>query len=166
MMMSNGEVDDARQYRRALGAFATGVCVVTTGVGDQVVAITINSFTSVSLTPRLVLWCLDDRSDRYRYFQEAESFAISVLGADQEPISSRFARSGALWAEAQDLTTLAGAPVIAGALAALACRTVEKRTLGDHLVIVGEAFAHDARTGDGLTYFRGRYGVAASPADL
>jgi flavin reductase (DIM6/NTAB) family NADH-FMN oxidoreductase RutF len=164
--MSNAEVDEARQYRRTLGAFATGVCVVTAKVGEQVVAITINSFTSVSLTPRLVLWCLDDRSDRYSYFAQAETFAISVLGADQEPISSRFARSGAFWAEAHDLADLSGAPVIRGALAALACRTVETRTLGDHLVIVGEAFAHDGRAGDGLTYFRGRYGLAASPADL
>lgn len=164
--MTNAEVDEGRMYRRTLGAFATGVCVVTAPVDGQVAAITINSFTSVSLTPRLVLWCLDDRSDRYRYFAEAEQFAISVLGAEQEPLSSRFARAGAFWASPEDLGDLAGLPVMAGGLAALACRTVERRTLGDHLVIVGEAFAHQARQGDGLTYFRGRYGLAASPADL
>jgi 3-hydroxy-9,10-secoandrosta-1,3,5(10)-triene-9,17-dione monooxygenase reductase component len=166
MAMDGGEMDDGRVYRRVLGTFATGVCVVTTKVGDQVAAITINSFTSVSLTPRLVLWCLDDRSDRYRYFAEAEQFAISVLGADQEPVSSRFARSGAFWADATGIADLAGVPVIAGGLAALACRAVERRTLGDHLVIVGEVFTHQARLGDGLTYFRGRYGQAQSPSDF
>jgi flavin reductase (DIM6/NTAB) family NADH-FMN oxidoreductase RutF len=164
--MDSGDLDDSKTYRRALGAFATGVCVVTAPSQVKVAAITINSFTSVSLTPRLVLWCLDDRSDRYRFFAEADQFAISVLGADQEAVSSRFARSGAFWAEPQDLTEVAGVAAITGALSALACRTVERRTLGDHLVIVGEVFGFAAKPGDGLTYFRGFYGQAASPGDL
>lgn len=164
--MDTGEIDDGRVYRRALGTFATGVCVVTAQTGAQVAAITINSFTSVSLVPRLVLWCLDDRSDRYRFFAEADQFAISVLGAAQEPISNRFARSGGFWAEPEDLADFAGVPTIAGALACLACTAIEKRTLGDHLVLVGEVFAHQTRAGDGLTYFRGRYGLAPSPPDL
>jgi flavin reductase (DIM6/NTAB) family NADH-FMN oxidoreductase RutF len=164
--MDSGDLDDIKIYRRTLGAFATGVCVVTAPAQGKVAAITINSFTSVSLTPRLVLWCLDDRSDRYRLFAEADQFAISVLGAEQEAVSSRFARAGGFWAEAQDLTDLSGVAAITGALAGLACRAVERRTLGDHLVIVGEVFGFSARPGDGLTYFRGRYGQAPTPTDL
>lgn len=150
------------QYRRALGAFATGVALVTADGPKGPVGIVVNSFTSVSLTPRLVLWCLGDQSDRYGVFATAERWAINVLAATQEPLSRRFVRAGAVDAADVACARLADAPVLSGALSIFACRSHERRKLGDHLVIVGEVLAYEARDGDGLTYYRGRYGVASS----
>jgi flavin reductase (DIM6/NTAB) family NADH-FMN oxidoreductase RutF len=141
------------------------VAVITTGQGAQARAITVNSFTSVSLTPRLVLWCLDDRSDRYGTFATAEAWGVSILGAGQDPISNHYAKQGNAIALAEHLDHADGVPVIADALAWLRCRTFETKKLGDHLLIVGEVTAFGQhRDADGLTYFRGRYGLAPMPA--
>lgn len=162
--MSGGEHEDSRAYRRALGSFATGVCLITAPDGDGAAAITVNSFTSVSLKPRLILWCLDDRSDRYAAFATAAVFGVNVLSATQQTVSSRFAQPGVWQVEADALARLEGVPVLNAGLARLACRTHERITLGDHLVVVGEVLGFAADDGDGLTYFRGRYGEALSPA--
>ena len=69
-------------YRRALGVFATGVCVVTADSPAGPLGITVNSFTSVSLTPRLVLWCLDERSDRWPVFAAADDL-LDLLDEDR-----------------------------------------------------------------------------------
>ena len=155
---------DDKAYRQALGCFATGVCVVATRAKGAVSGITINSFTSVSLTPRLVLWCLDDRSDRYAAFAEARVWGLSVLAPDQQEIASRLARQGGHAIEdGETLDGPEGAPLLPGALAHFACRTWRTTTMGDHLVVVGEVVGFDMRAGDGLTYFRGRYGRAPQP---
>jgi flavin reductase (DIM6/NTAB) family NADH-FMN oxidoreductase RutF len=156
--------DDNRAYRRALGNFATGVCLITAPGADGVSAITINSFTSVSLQPRLILWCLDDRSDRYQMFAAAATFGVNVLAADQQAVSTRFAQPGVFKVEAEALDHWEGAPVLRHGLARMACRTFERIVLGDHLVIVGEVVRFGVEEGDGLTYFRGRYGEALAPA--
>jgi flavin reductase (DIM6/NTAB) family NADH-FMN oxidoreductase RutF len=127
----------------------------------------VNSFTSVSLTPRLVLWCLDDRSDRYALFAGAPVWGVNVLAADQQAVSSRFARTGSSALETGDYErwSAEGPPLLTHALTRLACRTYETRTWGDHLVIVGEVTQFATLAGDGLTYFRGRYGAAATPPE-
>ncbi len=158
--MSEVLLDDEHDYRRALGAFATGVALVTTDTPGGPAGIVVNSFTSVSLKPRLVLWCLGDRSDRYGAFSVAGRWAVSFLSAEQQATSVRFAAPGSAPPQATTFARLAGAPVIEGALARLVCRTHDRLTLGDHLLIVGEVEAFDSRGGDALTYFRGRYGVA------
>jgi 3-hydroxy-9,10-secoandrosta-1,3,5(10)-triene-9,17-dione monooxygenase reductase component len=157
--------EEGQAYRRALGAFATGVAVITVDGPIKPKAMTVNSFTSVSLTPRLVLWCLDDRSDRYALFANAPVWGVNVLAADQQGVSSRFARTGSSGLEAGDFErwTAEGPPVLTHGLTRLACRTYETRTWGDHLVIVGEVTAFSSQPGDGLTYFRGRYGQALTP---
>ena len=155
---------DDKAYRRALGAFATGVAVVAARTPAGVSGITINSFTSVSLSPKIVLWCLDDRSDRYAVFAEAKVWGLSILAPSQQDIASRLARQGGHALEPGDtIDGPEGAPWLPGALAHLACRTRETHTMGDHLVIAGEVIGFDLRDGDGLTYFRGRYGVAPAP---
>src|ERR1700744_3373828 len=83
---------DVRAFRQALGAFPTGVAVVTTAEpGHHPLGITVNSFTSVSLDPPLVLWCLDRKSDRFERFTKASCFTVSVLGTAHEEISARLA---------------------------------------------------------------------------
>jgi len=151
--------DPDRAYRTALGAYATGVAIVTAPSAPGIAAITINSFASVSLAPKLVLWSLGDQSDSYPVFSRAETFGISVLGAAHEEMARAYAKEGRSCASAGDVEMLADVAVLKGAIAALACRTFERRVLGDHLVIVGEVMDFVAREGAGLSFHRGRFGA-------
>ena len=151
---------DAADYRRALGAFATGVCVVTADSVAGPLGITINSFTSVSLTPRLVLWCLDENSERWAPFSAAEAFSIHVLDAGSQALSNRFAKGVGLLSEGEYERIGNAPPRLSGAVARFDCRTHERVQMGDHLIIVGEVEAFEASDGATLTYFRGRYGTA------
>lgn len=153
-------MDDHQEYRRALGAFATGVALISTESPAGPVGIVVNSFTSVSLRPRLVLWCLGDQSDRYVTFSSASRWAVNILAESDREMSMRFAQPGSIASQEQTFARLADAPVIAGAIARLVCRTHDRIAMGDHLVIVGAVEAFDAAPGDALTYFRGRYGLA------
>jgi flavin reductase (DIM6/NTAB) family NADH-FMN oxidoreductase RutF len=162
--MGGNTLEEGWAYRRALGCFATGVCLITVADGAGPAAITVNSFTSVSLEPRLILWCLDAGSDRYRLFAEAEAFGVNILNSDQQSVSARFAKPGASRIEPEWIEYWQGSPVLNQGLARLACRTHNRVIMGDHLVIVGEVHRFDAEPGPGLTYFRGRYGEALEPA--
>ena len=150
---------DVMAYRKALGAFATGVCVVTADSSLGPLGITINSFTSVSLTPRLVLWCLDERSERWSAFCAAETFSIHVLDAHGEALSRRFARGIGLM-EPHEFERVGEAPPRLAAAARFDCRTHSRVQMGDHMVIVGEVVDFETSDAAALTYHRGRYGVA------
>ena len=81
---------DSVAFRQALGQFATGVCVVTVNDANLgPIATTVNSFSSVSLDPALVLWSIQNASDHFSVYTECEQFGISVLNADQADISGR-----------------------------------------------------------------------------
>lgn len=147
-------------YRRALGAFATGVCVVTADSTNGPLGITINSFTSVSLTPRLVLWCLDERSERWPAFAAADRFSIHVLDAQSEALARRFAKGSGLMEPGEFQRVGAAAPRLGAAAARFDCRTHERVQMGDHMIIVGEVETFEASDAATLTYFRGRYGIA------
>lgn len=147
-------------YRRALGAFATGVCVVTADSPSGPLGITVNSFASVSLEPRLVLWCLDERSERWPIFAEAEGFAVHVLGGEDEALARRFARGVAVLDPGEFSRIDGGPPCLPGALARFECRTHARLTMGDHVVIVGEVLRFSSAPGEALTFFRGRFGCA------
>ncbi|MGE3143614.1 MAG: flavin reductase family protein [Hyphomonadaceae bacterium] len=152
---------DATRFRQALGAYPTGVAVVTTALpGGDAAAITINSFASVSLRPCLLLWSLGDQSDAYEIFSTAELWGVSVLGAEDGALAALYAANGRPPVAAADLRPLGGAPVLARALAAFGCRTHERRVMGDHLLIVGEARDFSVRTGPALSFFRGHFGAA------
>lgn len=150
--------DDAFAYRRALGAFPTGVCVVTADTDDGPLGITVNSFTSVSLEPRLVLWCLDERSQRWPPFSTVERFCIHVLGADDRDLAARFARGICALDPSEFTRADGGAPRLKGAVSRLDCRTHKRIRMGDHMIIVGEVDGFETVEGDALAFFRGRYG--------
>jgi flavin reductase (DIM6/NTAB) family NADH-FMN oxidoreductase RutF len=154
---------DTRDFRNALGCFPTGVAVVTAGVGRTVSGITVNSFTSVSLDPPLVLWCLDRRSRRYRTFTTAGKFTISVLGCDHRPVSMRLAEPGGYKLDGLELVPAEdGPPALAGALAVLECTREAIHDGGDHAIIVGRVTRLACRKrGKPLIFFRGRYGRLA-----
>ena len=154
---------DVAAYRRALGAFATGVCIVTADSPAGPLGITINSFTSVSLTPRLVLWCLDERSDRWPVFAAAETFAIHMLPSSDKALAGRFAKGVSVLDPHEFVRPDDGPPCLPEALARLECVTHDRIQMGDHLIIVGRVTRFEDWGGEALTYFRGCYGVATEP---
>jgi len=155
---------DTRAFRQALGCFPTGVAVVTAVPQERrPLGITVNSFTSVSLDPPLVLWCLDNKSDRYHVFTKAAGYTISVLGTSHEHVSARLAKQGAHHLEGiQLLSTELGPPALADALAIFECAAEAVHQAGDHAILVGRVLRFARReAGTPLVFFRGKYGALA-----
>lgn len=155
---------DSKAFRNALGAFPTGIAVVTASGADAHVGITVNSFTSVSLDPPLVLWCIDRKSARYPTFAAAPGFTISILGSVHKEVSSRLAKSGEHSLDGVALMpTQLGPPALADALAVFECARENVWDAGDHAVLIGRVlrFARHDEAGAPLVYFRGRYGALA-----
>jgi flavin reductase (DIM6/NTAB) family NADH-FMN oxidoreductase RutF len=158
---------DPKLLRRAMGAFATGVTVVAArDAAGGAHGLTANSFTSVSLDPPLVLWCLGDRSDAYELFAAASSYGVSILGSGEAATALRFAGKGDQQIAPEEYrTAVTGAPLLLGALAMLDCEVRERIPAGDHLILLAEVKAVSVHEGDGLTYFRSRFGTAPQPLD-
>lgn len=156
--MSQTPIDPAL-LRRVLGAFVTGVTVVTarTAAGDPV-GITVNSFNTVSLSPPLVLWSLSLRAASFDAFVQSSHFAVNVLGAHQIPLSERFATTGGdkfagvAWRKA-----LADMPLLDGTAASFTCRNAHRFPGGDHLIFVGEVVAFEQGVCAPLVYANGGY---------
>ena len=149
----------ARRLRDAFGCFTTGVTVVTAFNGEgSPVGLTANSFTSVSLDPPLVLYCVDEKSRRAPLFRTAPRFAVNVLHAGQEALSTRFARSAADGFRDVDWESWGGSPVLSDAMATFVCAGHAAYEGGDHAVILGrvELLRFDP-VPDPLVYFQGRY---------
>ncbi|UNK78704.1 flavin reductase family protein [Sphingopyxis granuli] len=148
---------DARALRQVFGLFATGVTVVTARHADaEPVAITANSFTSVSMEPPLVLWCLDNRSRHLPAFAPGRMFAVHVLNDGQAELALRHARSGG--APESPRAACPTLPVVEGALARIECRVADRPVAGDHHIIIGRV--HDVAVADGapLVFHASRFG--------
>jgi len=158
---------DARELRDALGQFATGVCLITVLAPDgRSLAMTANSFSSVSLDPPLVLWSLQNNSDVFEEFATPEYFAINVLAADQLEQSNQYARKEQheLQAGHYDVGQT-GAPLINGALVSFECEMHATHTAGDHLIIIGEVIdMQRSEPGDPLLFFSGGYRTISAPS--
>jgi flavin reductase (DIM6/NTAB) family NADH-FMN oxidoreductase RutF len=152
---------DGKDFRTALGTFPTGVCLITTLAPDgQRAGLTVNSFSSVSLEPPMVLWSLARTANCAPVFRDAEYFAINVLGADDAALSTHFARPGAdkfAPYSGKFLEGIAGVPVLKGAVATFECHSRHRYYGGDHIVIIGvvERYAHTDRVP--LLFSRGSY---------
>jgi flavin reductase (DIM6/NTAB) family NADH-FMN oxidoreductase RutF len=150
---------DSRAFRNALGCFPTGVAVVTAAGVDGHFGITVNSFTSVSLDPPLLLWCMDRRSRRHDIFVKAAGFTVSILGTDHQEVSSRLARPGE---HALDdialIQTELGPPALADSLAVFECQAEKKMEAGDHTILLGRVLRFSCPSASApLVYFRGKY---------
>ena len=151
---------DARALRGALGAFATGVTVITTrDAAGEPVGNTASSFNSVSLDPPLILWSLRKSAYSYKTFLAAGHFAVNVLADDQEPLSVRFAQTSVnKWEGVEYETSSTGLPLLPGAIAVFECKSAYTYQGGDHVIIVGEVLRcrHDPDRKP-LIFWRGNY---------
>lgn len=131
---------DSKTLRKTLGAFTTGVTVITTlGEDGKRYGVTANSFSSVSLDPPLILWSQSVASRSHPAFRDTERFVVNILAADQSHVSDRFARSGDDKFEGVDIDDgLGGLPIIRGAAAFLECRKMATYPGGDHVVFLGQ----------------------------
>ncbi|MGD1878286.1 MAG: flavin reductase family protein [Kiloniellaceae bacterium] len=151
---------DSFTFRRALGNFATGVTVVTAREASGANrGITVNSFSSVSLDPPLILFCLDKAALSFDSLRAAERFAVNVLREDQHDLSVRFSTAAPDKWEGVGYDLWPGdVPVLHGCLANMACRRETLYEGGDHIIIVGRVERLQvAGEGDPLIYFQSAY---------
>ena len=151
---------DSRQFRDALGEFATGVTIICARVREgRYVGLTANSFNSVSLDPPLVLWSLSRRSSSLPEFEAAERYCVNVLSADQTELARRFSRPHAdRFAGVGYRMGWADAPLIEGCAAWFECVHHGRHRAGDHVVFVGEVKTCERAKGRGLVFHHGHFG--------
>lgn len=165
----NTSEKDPVAFRRALGAFTTGVTVVCARAADgQVRAFTANSFTSVSLNPALVLVCLGKNSASLDSFSAADLFSISVLQASQRETSGAFAsRDPQVKVAAIEQLRGEEIPYVGESLATFICSRHQVIEAGDHIILLGRVTRFLINEGQPLAYFRGGYvGIGADVREL
>jgi flavin reductase (DIM6/NTAB) family NADH-FMN oxidoreductase RutF len=158
-------VDEAR-FRQVLGHFATGVTVVTAIGGDDdgrgPVGLSVNSFTSVSIDPPLVAFCVGRSSSTWPRIRTRGRFTVNILSADQEAVSRRFASSSAGVDRFEGIgwhPSPSGSPVVEGALAWIDATVETEHDAGDHVLVIGRVTGLDVvREGGPLVFYRGGYG--------
>lgn len=148
----------ARAYRTALSCFGTGVTVITTMTDRGPLAITANSFTSVSMAPPLLLWCPAKSSLRHDAFVSAKDFTIHVMGEDQLDMAKHFASNGEGFDSVDWQTSDTGTPTLPGCIARFECRRYACHPGGDHSILVGKVLSVTSRPGKGLIFKHGLYG--------
>jgi len=147
--------------RNALGKFATGVCVITAAPeGFTPFGMTINSFSSVSLNPPLILWSLQHDSDCVPAFNATNRFAVNILTAEQRDISKTYSKRGDHDLRPEHIKTgKAGLPVLKDTLASFECEIWQRYDGGDHAILVGKVLAMESSPADAkpLLFFSGGY---------
>ncbi len=152
---------DTQTFRDTLAQFATGVTVVISGTGSSHQGMTVNSFTSVSLVPPLILFCADNRAVTLRAVKQSHRFTVSILCEEQEDLSRRFAElgpQGDLFAQIRTAPATKGIPYLFDSLGYLDCAVHNIIPAGDHHIVVGHV-ERLGRLSHGypLIYFRHRY---------
>jgi 3-hydroxy-9,10-secoandrosta-1,3,5(10)-triene-9,17-dione monooxygenase reductase component len=162
---NTGRHVDAKLFRAVCGQFVTGVAVVTTTINDEPVGLTVNSFTSVSLDPPLVLFCLHKRSGVVEVLRQTRRFAVNILADDQEEVCRTFAgKPGARFTGVPTRTARTGSPIFDHSLAYLDCAYLSETDGGDHTIVLGEVVDLGVirEAGNPLTYFRSAHAPIGS----
>ncbi len=144
--------------RAAMGAFLTGVTIVTArNERGEPYGLTVNSFNSVSLNPPLVLWSLDLSNDKLDLFRNAGGFTVNIMRADQEELIWLFARAETdRFAKTDWHWGVSGQPVLCNTLLSLECREWAEYPGGDHTIFVGEVVNINASEGAPAAFFKGQ----------
>jgi len=153
----------ALEFRRAMGAFATGVTIITVDLDGEVHGMTANALASVSLAPFLLLVCVDHSASTHAHLHAKRRFGVNILAENQRVISEYYARPERSHEQAEREAgvrfdrTAHGTPVLQGALAYLECRLKSAQDAGDHTIFIAEVEDVVVREGDPLLFFRGEY---------
>ena len=123
-------------FKKALSGFATGITVVTTKYNSILYGKTINSFSSLSLSPPLVLFSLDKKSSKLKIFKESKTVSINILSNKQEIISNNFAKKNPTWKEINYEVLKNGNPIIKNCVSNLDCKIENKIKKGDHIIFI------------------------------
>lgn len=142
---------DTAFFRKVMGQFATGVTIATTRSQEGIAGLTVNSFTSVSLDPLLVLICVDIRSQALPFFRESGVFAVNILTEEQEELSNCFATSSeeryTYFCHARHHVASTGSPILEGSMGFIDARITAEYPGGDHVIFLGqvEAMGYDGQ---------------------
>jgi flavin reductase (DIM6/NTAB) family NADH-FMN oxidoreductase RutF len=152
---------DSKSFRRGCAKFATGIAIASAlDQGGSPHGLTVNSFTSVSCAPPLVLVCIDYSSNVLPVFRKASHYSLSVLNENQQQLSTKFAIRGQDRFDGVEwIPGYTGVPLIPGALAHFECKVTNVVEAGDHAVFIAEVVRLDCHDGKPLLYFDSGYRV-------
>jgi 3-hydroxy-9,10-secoandrosta-1,3,5(10)-triene-9,17-dione monooxygenase reductase component len=147
------------ELRQIMGRYATGAAIVTASHDGQPYGLAVNSLTSVSLDPPLVLFCPAKRSETWPSIEAAGHFAVNILGDGQEDLCRLFSRKGAdRFAEVAWSPSTSGSPVLDDVIAYLECRIDAVHDAGDHFITVGEVLSLGVKQEAApLVFYNGAY---------
>ncbi|MBT2735594.1 MAG: flavin reductase family protein [Bacillus sp. (in: firmicutes)] len=147
---------DDRLFRTAMGKFATGVTVIATDVEGDVHGMTANAFMSVSLSPKLVVISIGEKAKILEKIKQSQTFSVNILAADQQELSMIFA--GQIKEPREVIfDRLDGKPVLAGAVAQIACEVSAEHVEGDHTLFIGKVTDIKLEDAEPLLFYSGRY---------
>jgi 3-hydroxy-9,10-secoandrosta-1,3,5(10)-triene-9,17-dione monooxygenase reductase component len=148
-----------QDLRRIMGHYVTGATVVTATLEGQPYGMAVNSFTSVSLDPPLILFCPSKTSETWPLIERAGHFIVNILGQNQDELCRQFAaKRGDRFAATELLYTLQGNPVLAEAVAFLDCRVQAVHEAGDHFVTIGHVLDMGLQqSGPPLVFYQGNF---------
>lgn len=151
---------DDRQFRTAMGKFATGVTVIATEVDGNVHGMTANAFMSVSLDPRLVVISIGEKARILEKVKQSKTFSVNILAANQQELSMIFA--GQLKEHREvEFDRLDGKPVLNGAVAQIACEVSAEHLEGDHTLFIGKVTDIHLEDAEPLIFYSGKYRALA-----
>ncbi|KGM45721.1 flavin reductase family protein [Neobacillus niacini] len=147
---------DDRQFRTAMGKFATGVTVIATDVDGDVHGMTANAFMSVSLDPKLVVISIGEKARILEKIKQSKTFSVNILAANQQELSMIFA--GQLKEHREvEFDRLDGKPVLNGAVAQIACEVSAEHLEGDHTLFIGRVTDIHLEDAEPLVFYSGKY---------
>ena len=146
--------------RNVMGYYLTGITIVTiNGTDKKPYGLTVTSFNSVSLSPPLILWSLDNRNDKLSLFQNARGFAVNIMAAEQLDLCKKFAAAdNDRFLNCDWRFGAYGQPLLENALANLECRPWAEYNGGDHTIFVGEVMSIEQKEGKAAAFFNGKLG--------
>ena len=150
---------DSRAFRDALGSYPTGVAVITTlEKGGKPIGMTVNSFSSVSLDPPLVLWSIDKKSAFFEVFIHTDHYAVHILRRDQQQLSHDFSRADpAHFAEVEYEKGIADLPLLKSCSALFQCEVRSRYDEGDHVILIGRVLDIRNFPAESLVFVEGGY---------
>lgn len=159
--------EDTRALRNALGNFATGITVMTTlDTNGKPQGMTANSFSSVSLEPPLVSWCVGRESRLFNLFQSTHYFAVNILHRNQQSVSQLFSNShDNKFEETPWHSGLNGLPLLDDCYCQLQCKIEHRYSAGDHVILIGRVLDFKSQPMSPLIFHGGQYQVLGKNTD-